>query len=65
MHLNLYSKLLGSFITVIILTAIIAIAAGDYLIGTGIVREAQSKVNLDLNVAWQIYESALDRKSVV
>ncbi len=55
----LRSKLVVSFLTVIAITGIIATIVGQRLIESGIVREAQQKVNLDLNSAHQIYEQKL------
>jgi two-component system NtrC family sensor kinase len=53
-------KLVLSFIAVIVVAGIVATAAGIHLIGSGIVREAQNRVNLDLNSAHQIYEQKLN-----
>ena len=55
MRLTLRLKLVVSFLIVIIITGSIATFIGSHLIDKGIVREAQSKVTLDLNSARQIY----------
>ncbi len=39
---------------------VIAVAVGLHLIGTGIVREAQTKVDMDLNMAREIYHQQLN-----
>ena len=59
MRLQLRGKLIVSFLAVIAVTGIIGTAVGVYLVGTGIVREAQNKVTLDLNSAHQIYQQQL------
>ena len=61
MQLKLRSKLVLSFVTVIVLTGSVPAAVGLYLIGTGVVREAQNKVTLDLNSAQQLYAQRLQR----
>ena len=59
MKLQLRSKLVASFLGVIAVTGAISTAIGVHLIGTGIVREAQHKVTLDLNSARHIYAEKL------
>ena len=59
MKLSIRAKLIFSFFIVIIITGIIAVAAGFQLIGTGIVREAQTKVDMDLNMARELYRQKL------
>lgn len=59
MRITLRIKLIISFLTVIIITGSIATIIGFHLIDQGIVREAQSKVTLDLNSARLIYEQRL------
>jgi len=59
MRLQLRGKLIVSFLAVIAVTGIIGTAVGVYLVGSGIVREAQNKVTLDLNSARQIYDQKL------
>ena len=60
MKLMLRTKLVLSFVTVIVITGAVATAVGVHLISSGIVREAQNKVTLDLNSARQIYEQRLN-----
>jgi two-component system NtrC family sensor kinase len=57
----LRSKLIIGFLTVIAITGAVSTAVGVHLIGSGIVREAQNKVTLDLNSARQIYDQRLAR----
>jgi two-component system NtrC family sensor kinase len=59
MKLGLRVKLVVSFLAVIAITGITATVIGMHLIGSGIVREAQDKVSLDLNSARQIYDQKL------
>ena len=59
MKLMLRSKLIIGFLTVIAITGAVSTAVGVHLIGSGIVREAQNKVSLDLNSARQIYDQRL------
>ncbi|MFH1421156.1 MAG: cache domain-containing protein [Planctomycetota bacterium] len=59
MKILLQAKLIIIFFTVIIITGIVATIIGVMLIGNGIVREAQNKVNLDLNSARQVYQQKL------
>ena len=60
MRPTLRLKLVVSSLTVIVITGSIATLIGFHLIEKGIVREAQSKVTLDLNSARLIYEQRLD-----
>jgi len=60
MKLSLKTKLITSFLTVIVITGVISTAVGVHLIGSGIFREAQGKVTLDLNSARQIYQHRLE-----
>ena len=59
MRITLRLKLIVSSLTVIIITGSIATIIGFHLIDKGIVREAQSKVTLDLNSARLIYDQRL------
>ncbi|MFC1813965.1 cache domain-containing protein [Thermodesulfobacteriota bacterium] len=56
MKFSLKTKLIASFLTVIVIPGVISTAVGVYLIDSGIVREAQGKVALDLNSARQFYQ---------
>ncbi|MBN1686030.1 MAG: cache domain-containing protein [Spirochaetales bacterium] len=58
MILHLRTKLLASFLLVIITGGTIAAIIGVRLVGTGIVKQAQEKVELDLNTARLIYAHA-------
>ncbi len=60
MKSTLRLKLVVSSLTVIVITGSIATLIGFHLIEKGIVREAQSKVTLDLNSARLIYNQRLD-----
>jgi two-component system NtrC family sensor kinase len=53
------TKLILSFLLVIVFTSLIFIAAGFRLIGNRVVAEAQEKVRNDLNAAREIYHSQL------
>jgi two-component system NtrC family sensor kinase len=57
--LNLGAKLVASFLLVIVITSGTATIIGVHLLNRAIVREAQSKVTLDLNSARQIYDQRL------
>ena len=59
MTLSLRPRLVVSFLAVIAITGATGTSVGVYLVGGGIVREAQSKVTLDLNSARHIYEDRL------
>lgn len=59
MKLSIRTKLILSFSVVIITIGIVAVAIGFHLIGTGIIREAQTKVDMDLNMAHEIYQQKL------
>jgi two-component system NtrC family sensor kinase len=53
------TKLILSFLVVIVFTSVVFIAAGVQLIGNRVVAEAQEKVRNDLNGAREIYQSQL------
>jgi two-component system NtrC family sensor kinase len=57
------TKLILSFILVIVVTSVVFIGAGIPLIGDRLVAEAQEKVRNDLNAAREIYWSELDKIS--
>jgi two-component system NtrC family sensor kinase len=57
--LSITTKLIYSFLAIIILTSIVFIAVGIHLIGNRIVSEAQEMVAQDLNAAREIYLSKL------
>jgi len=55
MKTSLKTKLIISFLAVIIICGLIATLVGTQLIGTGIIHQAQDKVRNDLNSAREIY----------
>ena len=55
MQISLKKKIIISFIIVVFLTGLIATCIGLHLIGSGIVREVQKRVEMNLNVAGEIY----------
>ena len=59
MRLLLRQKLMLSFLLVVLVSGLIATVVGIYLIGDGIVGQAQSKVRSDLSSAWEIYNHKL------
>jgi two-component system NtrC family sensor kinase len=59
------TKLILSFLLVIVFTSLIFIAAGFRLIGNRVVAEAQEKVRNDLNAAREIYHSQLGQVASV
>ena len=59
MKISLRLKLLFYFISVIILTGIVSTTVGVHLIGDRIVKQAQNKVELDLNSAREIYKDKI------
>ena len=58
--LSITTKLIYSFLIIIIVTSIVFIVVGINLIGDRIVSEAQEMVAQDLNAAGEIYSSKLD-----
>ena len=59
MRITLKTKLVVSFLVVVMISGVIATIVGVRLIGNGIVRQAQEKVRLDLNSAREIYNHKL------
>ena len=57
--MSLRSKLVISFLAVIIICGLVATIAGMQLIGTGIINQAQDKVRIDLNSARHIYKNEI------
>ena len=55
MKASLKTKLVISFLAVILICGLVATIVGTRLIGTGIIRQAQEKVRNDLNSAREIY----------
>ena len=56
MRISLRAKLITSFLSVIIISGLVATIVAIRLIGTGIVSQAQDKVRIDLNSARHIYQ---------
>jgi len=66
MKISLRTKLIVSFMAVIVICGLVATLVGLRLIGTGIVGQAQDKVKNDLNSAREIYRGETqDLKDVV
>lgn len=66
MKLSLRTRLLGSFLVVIVTCGAVATVVGVRMIGDGIVKQAQDKVRLDLNSARIAYQEAIhDVRDVV
>jgi len=57
--MSLRSKLVASFLAVIIICGLVATVVGMQLIGTGIINQAQDKVRIDLNSARHIYQDEI------
>lgn len=53
-------RLTGSFVAVILALGLIVVFAGIHFIGSGIIRQAQDKVRLDLNTAHETYRNRLE-----
>lgn len=60
MKISLKTKIIISFVTVIVVLGVIATLAGIHFIGSGIIRQAQGKVRLDLNTAHEVYKNKLE-----
>jgi two-component system NtrC family sensor kinase len=66
MKLAIRTKLILSFWLIIAAKGLITMVAGLHIIGNGIVREAQTKVEMDLNAAREVYQHRLyDVRDVV
>ena len=66
MKISLRTKLIVSFLAVIVICGLVATLVGLRLIGTGIIGQAQDKVKNDLNSAREIYRGVTeDLKDVV
>ncbi len=61
MNVSLRTKLILSFVVVVLLSGAIAAWVGFRLIGDVVVRQAQDKVRNDLNTARALYRHKLDR----
>ena len=65
MRLSLRTKLIISFLVVVLITGFFATWVGVRLIGSGIIRQAQDKVRVDLNSARHIYQDKLEEVKYV
>ncbi len=61
MEITLKTKLIVSFLAVIVIGGLVTTLVGTRLIGTGIVRQAQDKVRNDLNSAREIYRQESEK----
>jgi len=61
MKIPLRTKLIISFLAVIIICGLVATLVAVQLIGTGIISQAQDKVRIDLNSARHIYQDEIQR----
>ena len=61
MRISLKSKLIVSFLAVIVIGGLVTTLVGARLIGTGIIRQAQDKVRNDLNAAREIYRQESEK----
>jgi len=56
----LRTKLIINFVVIVLIIGAIAAVVGTYLIGEGIIKQAQDKVGTDLNSAREIYQREID-----
>jgi two-component system NtrC family sensor kinase len=61
MKLSLRSKLVVSFLAVIIICGLVATVVGMQVIGTGIINQAQDKVRHDLNSGREVYREETEK----
>jgi two-component system NtrC family sensor kinase len=61
MKMSLRSKLVVSFLAVIIICGLVATVVGMQLIGTGIINQAQDKVKHDLNSGREVYREETEK----
>jgi two-component system, NtrC family, sensor kinase len=60
-RLSLRTKLIASFLFVVVAGGVLSSLIGTRLVGDTIVSQARNKVKSDLNTAWLIYGQSLDR----
>ena len=65
MKLNLRTKLVISFVVVVLISGLVATFVGIHLIGRRIVEQAQDDVRMDLNSAREVYQNRLDDMRLV
>jgi len=63
MKISLRLKLILSFLSVIVVAGLVVTTVGVHLIGDSIVRQAQDKVELDLNSAREVYKDKIKEVS--
>ena len=59
MRISLRKKLIVAFTLVVLIPSAAAAIVGVHLLGARVVKQAQEKVNMDLNSAREIYDTAL------
>ncbi len=57
---SLRSKFIACFLMVVIITGVVSTWIGIHLIGNGILREAQKRVEMDLNSAREVYQGKVE-----
>lgn len=60
MKMSLNAKLVVNFVMVVVTTGLVAMVIGVYVVGDQVLKQAQNKVEMDLNAAHEIYNSHLD-----
>jgi len=60
MRVNLRTKLIVSFVIVVLISGLVATFVGIHLIGKRIIERAQKNVKMDLNSAREVYQKRLD-----
>src|SRR4030042_1558306 len=61
MRISIHSKMIASFLLVVIITGVVSMLVGLRLTGDVIIRQAQEKVRMDLNSARVIYLDNLEK----
>lgn len=54
--MRLRTKLILHFLVVVLITGVVAAVVGVLLIGNWVVSQAQNKVRMDINSAWEVYK---------
>ena len=62
MNVSLRTKLIVSFLAVIVICGLVVTLVGLQLIGTGIISQAQDKVKHDLNSGREVYREETERQ---
>ncbi len=64
--MRLRTKLILHFLVVVLITGVVAAVVGVLLIGNWVVSQAQNKVRMDINSAWEVYKQRVhDTQSAV